>query len=655
MSNITAFRSSKNYPNSELNILFESLSKKDYITSEMATTLEQLNTLEHSGLIPSKEAILIKNNLNDELFAEGILSDLILKLVKKGKLAPEMRNIVYERRLKGSILFLYTCHLEQTYSTLKPYIIQQQLWKCSPKKLLLKMVEAQEMESKKYVNDWIFSLKFLNQEIQTSLEPLLHPLTNTQFKSLFLSFVETLSRVEKDFTHQICLQELYELLKKTPDTEFFQVTSSVLKASLFYQTHIQKIEKNSYSDHQFSLCLAADAIKNAPYSKKLPMYYNLIYGHIKNKWDLVQNNLLKKSITILVGCSEDEKNVANTIQKSFEKANQPFSKIELSSLNNNIKSLIQPLIKNSPASLIGAVDPEHQDLLLETAKSLELPITFFPPYTEASKWEETSNNSYPYFRIAFPTPLSSDISEEINGEKTKISGIPGVFQNTKTQQELKLMWGFSAETKVVLVNTPEGDSPWPSFLSKEYKTSKNITLAVLTEKKNKSFIHNLKTKISPSTDLPIKIYSSLTPLEREELFTLADLVIDKGRTYSSLLFETSHAKTPLLIDNCPPDWFSGGLFACLSRIPSLFYRKKEAPLLEIHEKILNDQNLGIMIRSKANFKLAFEELLFQENPISPPTLLEKTFPNFVREMKLDSQEQNKTKPAMPPLHFFTSV
>ena len=171
-----------------------------------------------------------------------------------------------------------------------------------------------------------------------------------------------------------------------------------------------------------------------------------------------------------------------------------------------------------------------------------------------------------------------------------------------------------------------------------------------------SFIHHLKTKIYPHTELPIQIYSSLTPLEREELLTLADLIIDKERKdRSALLFEANHAKTPLLLDNSPPPLFSGGFFHFLSRIPSLFYLQKESPVSEIHEKILNDQNLGIMIRSKANFKLSFEELLFQKTPIPSPAHLTNTLPTLVKEMKAEAREQEQKKAQIEPLQFFTTV
>ncbi len=54
MPNIATFSSSAASPISALNILFQSLSKKDPISPEMLTTLEQINILEYAGFIPSK-------------------------------------------------------------------------------------------------------------------------------------------------------------------------------------------------------------------------------------------------------------------------------------------------------------------------------------------------------------------------------------------------------------------------------------------------------------------------------------------------------------------------------------------------------------------------------------------------------------------------
>jgi hypothetical protein len=656
MTSTTALPSSSLSPTSQLKVLFDSLSKKDPISPETFTTLEQINTLEYAGFIPSKEAILIKNNLEDELFAEGILSDVILDLINQEKLAPEMQHLVSKRKLQGSILFLYTCYLEGTHSSLKPYIIQQQLWECNPKKLMIRMKEEQEKESKQYVTNYLASLKFSNKECQSSLEPLFHPLTDSEFKERFLNLLDTLYRAEEDLPHLFCIQELYELLKATPPAKLFLVTSKILKATSFYQKHIHQVEKGSFRDRQFSLCIAADAIKNAPFSSKLPTFYNLVYGQIKKSWENSLKNLIQKPVVILEGRSKDEKAIALTVQKHFEQIKQPFYKIELPSLKNRAKPLVQALLKFSPETVIAAVEPKHQDTLLDTANSLKLPITFLPPFPEASRWEETSNSAHVNFRIAFPTPLSSDfIPEEINERKVKTPGIPGIFQNTKSPKQLKKMWGFAPEAKVVVIHTPEGDSPWPSHIAKQYKFSKDITLVVVTDKTNKEFIHNLKTHVSSTTKIPLKIYSSLTPLEKEELITLADLVISKERENdSSLIFEANHAKTPVLLDNCAPPLFSLGILPALSRLSRLFYHPKGSLKTAMHEKILNDQNLGIMIRSKENFKLSFEELLFQKTPISTPRHLTQTLSSHLSEMKAEAQELRKHSQGATALNFFTS-
>ena len=86
--------------------LLRALSQKEPISQESATTLQQINTLQNVGIIPPLESLLLKNNLNNTLFAEGILSDLILDLVQQGKLAPEMKQIVSQRKLHGTIQFL---------------------------------------------------------------------------------------------------------------------------------------------------------------------------------------------------------------------------------------------------------------------------------------------------------------------------------------------------------------------------------------------------------------------------------------------------------------------------------------------------------------------------------------------------------------------
>ena len=647
-------------PKSETITLFNSLKKTDSITKNQTIILQQINTLEYAGLIPSKEALLLKNNLSDNLFAEGILSDLVLRLIKQGKLAPEMKSVVNEKHLEKTIALLYTSHLEQAYSTLDPVHIQQRIWKASPKEFLSRMQEAEEMESKKYVKEWLHSLQFLKQECQTALAPLLKPLTDSEFKTYFLAFIDTLQLLEEDLTHQFCLEELYNLLKNQSETTFLFTLSQFLKAHYFYENHILSVEKNlsPHQDPQLSLFIAADAIKNAPHSKQLPTYYSLIYGKIKKSLDNTQTGPLNKPIAIIEGHSPDEKTISHTIQELFKKASQDFFIIDLKALKTEkdyLKTLAQIFSKKNPQALVAPISYKDQHLLLEASKKFGPPLVFFPSYTKTSDWEEASNDSNSLIRIGFPTPLNVDFLEEINKEKTKISGIPGLFQNTASKEFLKKKWGFSPQTKIVVIHTPEGNSPWPAFLAKEYSSHEDLTILVLTDAKNKSFIHTLKTKISPHTQIPLKIYSSLSPLEKEEILTLSDLIIDKEREQnSSLLFEASHAKTPILLDHSHSFFFSGGPIAFLKR---LFHLQKDSHETEIHENLLNDLNLGIMIRSKKNFKLAFNELLFQDPPstISPDNLKDTLFP-LLQEMKEAAESKDlKEKKNLPrSLHFFTT-
>ncbi|MBX9923218.1 MAG: hypothetical protein K2Y01_03825 [Rhabdochlamydiaceae bacterium] len=632
-------------PQNTIPTLLQALSQKEPISQEAAITLQQINTLQHAGLIPPFEALLIKNNLNNPLFAEGILSDLILNLVQQGTLAPEMKQIVAQRKLQGTIRFLYTCHLEQTYSTLEPYILQQKLLGYTPKKLLIRMQEAEEMESKKYIKEWLQSLNLSNLECQQALAPLLKPLTWQEFKQHLLKFLDTLRTQEEEIVHQFCLKELYSLLQAKSESSVFFTLSQFVKAFRFYKKYADSIEKKLQINHQFSFCVAADAIKNGPYSKELPTYYHLIYGKIKN-------SIEEPKLLIVQGSSPDDKNISTVIQSLCNKIQKPFSTLNSSSVKS-LSSLVQALLKKAPESIAAPIS-EPPSLLLEAAKALHIPMTFFPSYTNANQWEDISQDSYSNFRIAFPTPLPPNTLEEIQSEKTTVSGIPCVFSEQESPDKLKQKWGFTPETKVIILDTPEGNSPWPALLSKEYTNSNNLALIVLTDEKNASFIHTIKTKIRPQTNLPIQVYSSLTPQEREELLTLSDLLIARAPENShTLLFEAQQAKTPVLLDRCPPPLFSKGILGFFRALGTLFHLSKENPEKAIQEKIMSDLNLGLFIRSPKNFKSAVDELLTQTSVESPPTpTFSESAPLLLQKMQKEAFE-NKQSPLHPELSIFT--
>ncbi len=633
-------------PQNTIPTLLRSLSQKEPISQQSATTLQQINTLQYSGLIPPLEALLLKNNLNNPLFAEGILSDLILELVQQEKLAPEMKQIVEQRKLHGTIQFLYSCHLEQTYSTLDPYIIQQKLLGCTPQKLLARMLEAEELESKKYIKEWLGSLRLSKTECQEALAPLLKPLTPLEFKEHFLKFLETIRTQEEEIVHQFCLQELCTLVQSKPESSIFFTLSQFIKAFRFYQKYTDSLEKNTETNRQFSLCLAADCIKNGPYSRELPTYYHLIYGKIKKSTE-------EPKLLIAQGNSSDDKNTSMLIQSLSNKIQKPFSTLNTSP-TQTLPSLLQMLLKKAPESIAAPLS-DNPALILQGAKALHLPLTFFPSHTDANAWEEISQDPYPNFRIAFPMPLSPNTLEEIQQEKTKISGIPCTFSKHPSPEKLKEKWGFSPETKIIVLHTPEGSSPWPARLAKAYATCKNLALIVLTEEKHASFIHSIKTKISPTTNLNIRVYPSLTPEEREEILILSDLLIAKAPENShTLLFEAHQAKTPLLLDRCPHLSFSQGIFGVYKALRQMLHLRPKNPEDAIQEKIMSELNLGLFLRSPKSFKSAVDELLAQPLPESAPSpIFSESTPLLLREMEQESA-QNKQSPLNPPLKIFTT-
>lgn len=617
---------------SEVKFLFSSLSQQNTLTSDQIEVLNQINTLQYCGFIPSEEALLIKNNLatpREINFSEGILAELILKQIKQGKLAPELKTAIREYGLAKTIFLLYSCHLEQTnYQTKESeaYIIQQRVWKDwkeTPEGLLKKVREAEEIESKRYVKRWISSLN-VDKEVNDALTPLCSPLTDTEFKEFFLTFLKSLYSHEENTIQKFRLNEMIALLQDEPETRFHLTLSRMIKAFSFYQKHLQGIEKSRSSLHQFSLCIAADAIKNAPYAKALTTSYHKIYGQIKKNWE-AKAPLASKSIVLIEGDSLDEKSISKTVEKLFKKIKHRLFTV---SSSQDIKSLALSILKKSPDMILGAISPKYQTLLLEVSQALETPLTILSPLTNMTSWEETQMDPRKNLQIAVPTLISSELPES---DKVSVVGIPGIFENKRSKKELREKWNLPQESKIILINSPEGDSPWPAHLAKQYK--KDMFVIVLTDSKNADFIHMLKTKIAPETQLPLKVYTSASPLEKEELLTLSDLVISKERKEdSSLLFEAWHANTPLLLDNTPSSLFQSFL--------SFFNFTQEAPETTLHETLLMEENLGIMLRSKENFPLALEELLYEERTFSKAPQLESNILPLVKNLTTSSLRIN---------------
>ena len=697
-------------PENEIKTLITALEKKTILSEKTEETLNQINALHYSGFISSFTALRLKNNLHDPILSESILSEQILELISQEKLIPEARQIVKERGFANTILYLHTVHLQALSSKLEPSIVQQQVLKHEPTNLFLRMKEAEEMNAKKEIKQWLQTIELPQEDLDLFVTPLLKPLTDSQFKESALSLLQHLYAKEDNLIFRFCFEEVHTLLQKESEEKSVSLIAQFLKALNFYYAHTCEIQQISLElldldpilqkqhiqtcrkAHQFSLLIAADAIKNAPRARDLETVYSLMAGRIKTQWEEAANILQKDSFKakhiIARGISKDEEiasrnieEILKTNKKSFDsicipyeifsssngkffstetlaKKHHAFRVVNLFSGNTeensekNVKKLMQQLLKKTPSSLIAPLSHHHKHLTLETAKALNIPVTFVAINTDISEWEDLSYSHYPHFTIAFPTPPDPNIPQEINKEKMVIAGLPVIQRSFEESNSLKQKWGIPLEKQVILINTPEGDLTWPTFIAKHYSEDKNIFLIILTEEKKKQFLHTLQTKLAPSTQLPIRVCSSLTPKEKEELLILANLVIDKNKQGdSAILLESNKTGTRLLIDNTPPSFFSRGLLgfsiSCLNAFLEIFGIKNQLPETILHENFLEEQNLGKMVHSKKDFKKTLENLLLEDSPVTiPPENFTELFPKI-----LDHLEKTAPKNTLVKNHF----
>jgi hypothetical protein len=598
-----------------------------------------------------------------------------------------------------AILYLYTSHLQEEAFEFPPLVVQEQVWKYEEKDLVKRMQEMEEMQCKTYLLSWLKKLDLSAQEKDLYIAPILKPLKSKHFQKQLKELFKHLLTKEGNLIYKLCLEEFSALLK---EENGLQLLANSLRAFDFYRAHIEKIrslsleieslskeEKQDWIQscqkaHRFSFYIAADAIKNGPRARDLQTSYCLLAGKIKAEWERIENqlseNAFPKTTLIARGISKDEEIALSNIQELFQALEKkvdtlcipkeiletkPMTRDILGILNSESlcknhhafrilnlfrqegeegsqeskQKLIQYLLKKNPSSIVAPLSHQHRQLLLESAKALEIPITFLAINTDVDDWEEISYFDYPHFTLVFPRLPSEDIPQEINKEKVAVCGLPVLQRSKLSSLDLKEKWGLPLDCKIVLLSTPEGDPTWSKFLAEHYGKEDNLVLAVLTEEENKTFLYDLHTKIAPSTSLPIYTYTSLTPEEKEELLLMADLVIDKNKQGDrSILLESNQAGTRLLIDNTPPSFFSRGisgfLLSSINSLLGLFGIDDELAETRLHEKFLEEQNLGKMIHSKDEFKHFFEELLQEEFPIATgKENFQETFPQIVQEIE----------------------
>ncbi len=304
------------------------ISRYETIRSEKRVTspsIFYLNELQMGSYIPTRIALLLKNNLQDTAFITHTSRSVLYQLKQSGKIGEGCFNFLHQKIDSGDFLTLFKyLYIISLYTRIAqvhdaaspdlafhfeaPAIYADRLVR-SPSHTISKEEHALEEQSRiTFLRQWLTDLRAkpsCPREAQQQIDSLTATLESRdtlKFREEFLSLLDQLKKSPE--LEKICWEELQSTLTPFTGKDFFGQAYLRLKAENYYKNCVSRvttlrrsldwtngndlIELTEKCKKAYNGCiyLLGDN-KNMPACS--PMRFAAITGNMKNEWKLINN------------------------------------------------------------------------------------------------------------------------------------------------------------------------------------------------------------------------------------------------------------------------------------------------------------------------------------------------------------------------------
>ena len=284
-----------------------------------------LNELQMDAFIPTRIALLLKNNLHDEPFITHTTRSVLYQLRQSGKIGDYCFNFLHAKLNAGDFLsvfrYLYILNLysniaashdlavpDPIFRFESPALYSDKLVKSPSHVVAKEEVQLQSQSRKQFMKKWLVDLAARGgcpreaQALVPRISAVIDPLDPLQFRTLFLDLLDKLQNATE--LERICWDELKACLTPFNEANFFEQAYLKLKTEGYYRNCLARVttlreslERTNAADlntqsekckkaYKGCVYLLSDA-KNMPACS--PMRFAAIIGKMRTEWQYIDN------------------------------------------------------------------------------------------------------------------------------------------------------------------------------------------------------------------------------------------------------------------------------------------------------------------------------------------------------------------------------
>lgn len=301
---------------------YENVRSDQRVTSPIAA---YLNELQMDAYIPTRVALLLKNNLHDEPFITHTTRSVLYQLRQSGKIGDYCFNFLHAKLNAGDYLsvfrYLYILDLYSNIARVhditvpdpafrfeSPALYSDKLVKSPLHVVAKEELQLQSQSRKQFMKKWLVDLAARAncpreaQALVPRISAVIDPLDPAQFRTLFLDLFDKLQNTSE--LEKICWEELKACLIPFNESNFFEQAYLKLKTESYYRQCLSRVttlreslERTNAPDlvtqsekckkaYKGCVYLLGDA-KNMPACS--PMRFAAIIGKMRTEWQYINN------------------------------------------------------------------------------------------------------------------------------------------------------------------------------------------------------------------------------------------------------------------------------------------------------------------------------------------------------------------------------